>query len=149
MISLILDLNFGLSTHALNQWFPNYAPRHTAAPPDVIRCAAKTIEIKINQVEFMKFHPANFCQYSTLSILVVVIRYAAQCLNRTRNYMHFSKQKNMNVAVNIFNVNFDFQDWNIWQRYLHILIASTQACKAEKKTSLLHQISWLRLKRKL
>ena len=60
------------------QWFPNYAPRHTAAPPDVIRCAAKNIEIKINQVEFLKFHPANFCQYNTLSILMVVMRYATQ-----------------------------------------------------------------------
>jgi len=52
----------------LNQWFPNYAPQHTAAPPDVIRCAAKNIEIKINHVEFLKFHPADFCQYSTLDI---------------------------------------------------------------------------------
>jgi len=53
-------------------------PRHTASPPDAIRCAAKNIEIKINQVEFLKFHPADFCQYSTLSILVVVIRHAAE-----------------------------------------------------------------------
>ena len=43
--------------------------RHTAAPPDVIRCAQKNIEIKINQAEFLKFHPADFSQYSTLSIL--------------------------------------------------------------------------------
>jgi len=60
------------------QWFPNYARRHTAAQPYVIRCAAKNIEIKINEVEFLKFHPADFCQYSTLSILRVVIRYAVQ-----------------------------------------------------------------------
>ena len=39
----------------------------------------KNIEIKTNQVEFLKFHAAYFCQHSTLSILVVVIRYAAQC----------------------------------------------------------------------
>ena len=77
-----------LSLIALQQWFPNYAPQHTAAPPDVIRCAAKNIEIKINQVEFLKFHPADFCQYSTLSMLVVVIRYAAQCYdNRAIAYV--------------------------------------------------------------
>ena len=74
--------------NCLLQWFPNYAPRHTAVPPDVIRCAAKNTEIKINQVEFVKFHPADFCQYSTLSILVVVIRYAAQCYdNRAIAYV--------------------------------------------------------------
>ena len=43
-------------------------PRHTAAPPDVIRCSAEDIEIKINQVEFLKLHSADFCQYSALSI---------------------------------------------------------------------------------
>ena len=73
---------------SLMQWFPNYAPRHTADPPDVIRCAAKNIDIKINQVELVEFHPADFCQYSTLSILVVVIRYAAQCYdNRAIAYV--------------------------------------------------------------
>jgi len=70
-------------------------------------------------------------------------------MNCTRNYIYFSKQKSMNASVNIFNVNFGFKDWNIWQKYLHIVIASTQACKAEKKTSLLHQMCWLHLKRKL
>ena len=68
--------------------------------------------------------------------------------------MHFSKQKNMNAFVNIFNVNifnvnFDFQGWNISQRYWHILIALTQACEVEKKTSLLYKISCLHIKKKL
>jgi len=36
----------------LGQWFPKYVLPHTAAPPDVIRCATKNVEIKINQVEF-------------------------------------------------------------------------------------------------
>ena len=61
----------------------------------------------------------------------------------------FFKTEKQDTSVNIFNVNFGFQGWNIWQKYLHILIASTQACKVEKKTSLLHQISCLHLKRKL
>jgi len=79
----------GVMNHCLRlQWFPNYAPGHTAAPPDVIRCAAKNIEIKINHVQFLKFHPADFCQYSTLSILVIVIGYAAQCYdNRAIAYV--------------------------------------------------------------
>ena len=63
---------------ALAQWFPNHAQQHTGAPRDVIRCAAKNIEIKFNQVEFIKFHAADFCQHGTLSILVV-IPYVAQC----------------------------------------------------------------------
>jgi len=72
----------------VSQKFPNYAPRHTTSPRDVIRCAAKNIEIKINHIEFLKFHPADFCQYSTQSILVVVIRYAAQCYdNRAIAYV--------------------------------------------------------------
>jgi len=44
----VIPRNFFLN---LKQWFQNYAPRHTAAPPDVIRCAAKNIEIKINEVK--------------------------------------------------------------------------------------------------
>jgi len=80
------------------QWSPNYARRHTAAQPDVIRCAAKNIEIKINQVEFLKFHPADFCQYSTLSILGVVNRYAAQCYDN-RAIAIFVLQGNQAIFV--------------------------------------------------
>ena len=57
----------------LLQWFPTYAPRHTSAPRDVIRCAAKNIEVKFNQVLFKKFHAAGVSQYGTLTILLVVI----------------------------------------------------------------------------
>ena len=59
--------------HWLGQWFPTYAPRHTSAPRDVIRCAAKNIEVKFNQVRFKKFHAADISQYGTLTILLVVI----------------------------------------------------------------------------
>ena len=57
----------------VEQWFPTYAPRHTSAPRDVIRCAAKNIEVKFNQVRFKKFHAADVSQYGTLTILLVVI----------------------------------------------------------------------------
>ena len=57
----------------IGQWFPTYAPRHTSVPRDVIRCAAKNIEVKFNQVRFKKFHAADVSQYGTLTILLVVI----------------------------------------------------------------------------
>ena len=60
-------------TKTLTQWFPTYAPRHTSAPRDVIRCAAKNIEVKFNQVRFKKLHAADVSQYGTLTILSVVI----------------------------------------------------------------------------
>jgi len=39
-----MSLHFEESLNVrLEQWFPNYSPRHIAAPPDVIRCAAPCI----------------------------------------------------------------------------------------------------------
>ena len=55
------------------QCFPTYAPRHTSAPQDGIRCPQKNIEVKFNQVGFKKFHAVNVSQYGTLTILLIVI----------------------------------------------------------------------------
>ena len=76
-------------------------------------------------------------------------RSCVECMNCTKNYIHFSKQKSMNVSVSTFNVNFGCRGLNTWQKYLPILIASTQACKVEKKTLWPRQISWLLLTREL
>ena len=37
--------------YVLRQWFLNYAPRHTGAPPDHVRCAAKQAKNTVNFLE--------------------------------------------------------------------------------------------------
>ena len=66
--SLLLQQFGAIWSYELKQWFPTNAPRHTNAPQDVIRCAARHIEVKFNQVSFTKFQAANVSQYGTLTI---------------------------------------------------------------------------------
>ena len=66
--SLLLQQFGAIWSYELKQWFPTNAPRHTNAPQDVIRCAAKHIEVKFNQVGFKKFHATNVSQHGTLTI---------------------------------------------------------------------------------
>ena len=85
----------------VEQWFPTDAPRHTSAPRDVIRCAAKNIEVKFNQVRFKKFHAADVSQYGTLTILLVVIELllVGECIIQV--YLHLNKVRCMAALCKI------------------------------------------------
>ena len=85
----------------LDQWFPTDAPQHTSAPRDVIRCAAKNIEVKFNQVRFKKFHAADVSQDGTLTMLLVVIELllVGECIIQV--YLHLNKVRCMAALCKI------------------------------------------------
>ena len=119
---------------------------------------SKTIPDELNQVlrqvveivNFIKTRPLKSCLFEKMGVDMdsqhkrLILHTEARWFSREKvlcciHKVHKELHAFFKASVNIFNVNFGFQGWNIWQRYLHILIASTQPLK----TFLLHQISCL------
>jgi len=89
----------------------------------------KNIEMKVNQVEFLKFHPADFCQYSTLSILVVVIRCAAQCYDNRAIAIFVFREIGLFLCCKEMSITTRGQDvFDIISAYLEKWILSCNSC---------------------
>jgi len=108
---------------------PNVVQTHCFLHREVL--VSKTIPDELNQVlkqvveivNFMKTRPFWSLVYLRKFVLIWTLstnvwfctlkrggsqeeRCCVVYMNCTRNYMHFSKQKNINASANIFNVNF-------------------------------------------